>query len=912
MIWKGAFYYFLSIFKTKGLRFLFDQYAKILCLLCFISSFILFLMSMKSTYYSSLLVSLLLLSIYSCKSSKSISHDKQVYLPEVKIEGNEPNTNYRASYTKSFDLIHTSLDVRFDWAKQYLYGKATLSLHPHFYPSQKVVLNAQGMEVLRVAKIVKTDTIALDYQYKLDSLSIMLEKKYDNSDTLKLFIDYIAKPEELGTEREAEAISERKGLYFINPVNTDKSKPQQIWTQGETESNSVWFPTLDGPNQKMTQDIKITIDSSFVTLSNGLLISSVKNNDGTRSDLWQQKLPHAPYLTMMAIGKYKVVKDYWKDKDVFYYVEPAYENVARKIFGKTPEMLSFFSDNLGVDYPWEKYSQVVVRDFVSGSMENTSATVHGEFIQRDERELLDEDYEDFIAHELFHHWFGDLLTCESWSNIPLNESFATYGEYLWSEFKYGKDVADASLQSNLTNYLSSAKTNQVDLIRYKYASEIDLYDRNSYDKGARVLHMLRNYVGDAAFFESLKLYLNTYRFKTVEVDQLRLAFEEVSGEDLNWFFDQWFFASGHPQLSFAYGYDEGLKQVTIDVSQNQNLSNTPLYKLPIAVDIYTGSEILSKRIVISKKSEAFTFEVPTKPLLVNVDAEKMLLCSKRDLHETEEWIYLYKHGKLFMDRYEAIKAIGSNYNVNSSEAKVILEALDDVNKKVRKLALRQLDPFVNSKDASFIKSKLVQIATSDKEASVRDAALSLLDVNFKGDDIDSLLKTCIYDSSISVMSTAVLSLVRRDSIATLSMLKQFENDQSKSVIQLLSKVYSKYGSDEQYPIMAKVVDVSSGYDRNDAIQEFGEFMLKCNDKVNVIQGIDLLKGLGLNDPSWQNRLIATNGLFSLKKKYNNLTKLIKASDEVISIDFKLKDDINEIVTAEKDESLRKLYSDIKN
>jgi len=866
---------------------------------------------MKSTYYSSLLISLLLISLYSCKSSKNISRDKQVYLPEVKIDGNEPNTNYRSSYTKSFDLIHTSLDVRFDWAKQYLYGKATLSLHPHFYPSQKVVLNAQGMELLRVARIVNTDTIPLNYQYNLDSLSVILEKSYGKLDTLKLFIDYIAKPEELGTEREAEAISERKGLYFINPLNTAKSKPQQIWTQGETESNSVWFPTIDGPNQKMTQDIKITIDSSFVTLSNGLLISSVNNIDGTRSDLWQQNLPHAPYLAMMAIGKYKVVKDYWKNKDVFYYVEPAYENVARKIFGKTPEMLSFFSDKLGVEYPWEKYSQVVVRDFVSGAMENTSATVHGEFVQRDERELLDENYEDFISHELFHHWFGDMVTCESWSNIPLNESFATYGEYLWSEYKYGKDVADASLLSKLTTYLYSAKTNQVDLIRYKYTDEIDLYDRNSYDKGARVLHMLRKYVGDDAFFESLKLYLNTYRFKSVEVDQLRLVFEEVTGEDLNWFFNQWFFASGHPQLSFAYGYDEGLKQVTIDISQNQNLSYTPLYKLPITVDIYTGTEIISKKIIISKESQAFTFELPAKPLLVNVDAEKMLLCTKRDLHETEEWIYLYKHGKLFMDRYEAVKAIGSSYHTNSNEAKIIVEALEDENKKVRTLALRQLDPFVNSKDASFIKSKLMQIATLDKDPSVRDAALSLLDLNFNGDDIDSILKTCIYDSSISVMTTAALSLVKRDSIATISMLKQFESDQSRGVIQLLSKVYCKHGSDEQYQVMAKVVDVSSGYDRTDAIQEFGEFMLKCNDKVNIIQGVELLKALGLNDPSWQNRLIATNALYSLKTKYNNLTKSISASDEVKSIHVKLKDDINEVVIAEKDESLRKLYSDMK-
>jgi aminopeptidase N len=279
---------------------------------------------------------------------------------------------------------------------------------------------------------------------------------------------------------------------------------------------------------------------------------------------------------------------------------------------------------------------------------------------------------------LFHHWFGDLITCESWSNIPLNESFATYGEYLWSEYKYGKDVADASLSSNLMKYLASAKTNQVDLIRYKYSNDIDLYDRNSYDKGARVLHMLRMYVGDDAFFESLKLYLNTYRFKSVEVDQLRLVFEEVTGEDLNWFFNQWFFASGHPQLTCAYGYDEGLKQVTIDISQDQNLSNTPLYKLPITIDIYTGSEIISKKIVISKKSEAFTFDIPEKPLVVNVDADKMLLCTKRDLHETEEWIYLYKHECEPVKKGEKLFTIYAKNEMKLKYAVNLLETKDGV------------------------------------------------------------------------------------------------------------------------------------------------------------------------------------------------------------------------------------------
>ena len=185
----------------------------------------------------------------------------------------------------------------------------------------------------------------------------------------------------------------------------------------------------------MTQEIKITVGSRYVTLSNGLLLSSKPNGDGTRTDYWKQTLPHAPYLAMMAIGEFAVVKDKWKGIDVDYYVEPAYEPHAKAIFGETPAMLDYYSDVLKLPYAWEKYSQVVVRDYVSGDMENTTATIHGEFLHRTDRELLDGDNERIIAHELFHHWFGDLVTCESWSNLPLNESFATYGEYMWLEHR---------------------------------------------------------------------------------------------------------------------------------------------------------------------------------------------------------------------------------------------------------------------------------------------------------------------------------------------------------------------------------------------------------------------------------------------------------------------------------------------
>ena len=377
------------------------------------------------TQNASWIIGLLALSIgfSACKTQKETTtaapiSDVEVAEEEVEVETRE----YQAANTRTFDLIHTTLDVRFDWEKQQLSGKAELTLKPYFYATNQLELDAKGFD-LRAVSLKKDGQLqSLKYTYDKEKIYIELDKEYKRSETLTVWIDYTAKPEELEAEGSA-AITDAKGLYFINANGEDKDKPKQIWTQGETESSSCWFPTIDSPNENMTQDIKITVDSRYSTLSNGLLVSSRPNGDGTRTDQWKQTKPHAPYLAMMAVGEFAIVKDKWKGIDVDYYVEPAFEPHAKAIFGETPKMLDFYSDVLDFPYAWEKYSQIVVRDYVSGAMENTTATIHGEFLHRTQRELIDSDNEKIIAHELFHHWFGDLVTCESWSNLPLNESY---------------------------------------------------------------------------------------------------------------------------------------------------------------------------------------------------------------------------------------------------------------------------------------------------------------------------------------------------------------------------------------------------------------------------------------------------------------------------------------------------------
>ncbi|KAF0239857.1 MAG: aminopeptidase, partial [Chitinophagaceae bacterium] len=326
-------------------------------------------------------------------------------------------TTYRVTSTKINNLVHTKLNASFNYAKSQLNGQVWITLQPHFYATDSLQLDAKGMDIKLVTLVQQEKNIPLKYTYNGKQLNIQLGKLYRSNERYTVYIDYTAKPDELNASG-SEAIKDAKGLYFINPLGTDKEKPIQIWTQGETEATSVWIPTIDRPNQKCTQEFNLTVPAKYVSLSNGKLVSQQKNSNGTRTDKWVMDLPHAPYLFFMGVGDYAVVKDNYKGKEVSYYVEKPYEKVARNIFGNTPEMMAFFSKKLEVEYPWAKYSQIVGRDFVSGAMENTTATLHQEQAQQDARELLDgNDWETTISHELFHQWFGDYVTADSWSNL---------------------------------------------------------------------------------------------------------------------------------------------------------------------------------------------------------------------------------------------------------------------------------------------------------------------------------------------------------------------------------------------------------------------------------------------------------------------------------------------------------------
>lgn len=529
--------------------------------------------------------------------------------------------HYRPSFERKWDLIHTGLEVSFDWEKQRLHGKAILILCPLAYPDSVLVLDAKNFDIHDIRDI-KSDR-QLTYQYDSTLLHISLNRVFQRKDTLHLKIVYTAKPAERTRTISDGAISSDQGLFFINPLNDTKGKPMQIWTQGETSHNSCWFPTIDHPNERCTGEIRIEIEDRFVTLSNGILKSTQKKPNGKRVDHWQMNIPHAPYLFMMAIGEFAVVKDSWLGMDLAYYVEPKYSGHAKEIFNHTPEMLSFFSDLFGLKYPWQKYHQVIVRDYVSGAMENTTAVIFGDFIQKTKRQLLEENNDKIVAHELAHHWFGNYVTCESWANLTMNEGFANYAEYLWLEHKYGKEEADFHRAQELSGYLEDVQEKGArHLIRFYYEDEQEMFDPHSYNKGGLVLHHLRNILGDEVFFAGVKLFLAQNALKPVEAHHLRLAMEEVSGKDLNWFFNQWFFDKGHPEIEVKYEWDADNKRVSIALDQVQQAWNSRLqvFQIPTEIALFHADGSITRHpVTMNQRSQQIEINCSTQPLGILFD-----------------------------------------------------------------------------------------------------------------------------------------------------------------------------------------------------------------------------------------------------------------------------------------------------
>ena len=847
------------------------------------------------------------LLLCSCKTTKDTLYDSgydielldtlTVTAP-VYVEGEDEPTYelpiYNAAADRTYDLLHTKLELSFDWAAESVIGKATLTATPVFYEMNNIFFDAKGFEIVEVSD--PTTGRELSYLYDGKQITIDLGKTYQKDEEIHVYIDYVAHPSESSGSA---AITSDKGLFFINADGSIPDKPRQIWTQGETEHNSKWFPTFDKPNERTTQEIYLTVDKNLQTLSNGQLISSTVHGDGTKTDYWKQDIPHAPYLAMVAVGDFARVKDSWNGKPLEYLVDPPYEADAKAIFDHTPEMLTFFSDLLDYPYPWDKYSQVVVEDFVSGAMENTTAVTFGDFVQKTSRELIDNGNDKIVAHEMFHHWFGDLVTCESWANLTLNEGFANYSEYLWYEHKYGKDAADHHRNEELYTYLFViGQSGTHPLIHYAYEQQEDMFDVHSYNKGGLVLHMLRQYIGDAAFFASLNKYLHDNKYTAVEVDELRMAFEDTTGRDLQWFFDQWYLDEGHPTLEVIEQYSSTDSTLSLIVNQVQDVAyHRPVFILPMEVAIIQpdGTTAYHSIRLDSRTDTIVIDNVEAQPLATILDGKAYTLAEIQHERSQEAYAAILQYSDQWTHKMDATQRLTGTATITNMCQTLLQEGHYS-------LRLKGVEVAKTEKDYDLLK----QLATADPHSKVRASALQKY-ADKNAVEAVSLAKQTLDDTdgAYPPLQSALNVLYDHDKKAALDYAQRLTSDPSPSLLTVLADIFAESGDAKYLPYIRKNLEKVDVYQVFNVYGAYSSLLIQ-QDTETMYAGATGLIGSAKTAANLYRRYMSTNTIHQV------LTSLQDKDKSTPSVDLKskinvLSDAIIEIKSQEKHPDLIARY-----
>src|SRR5215831_2143195 len=527
-----------------------------------------------------------------------------------------------------YDQRNIKLDLRFDFAREEATGTETITLAPTVKDLTRVDLDAAFM-VFEAAKLAKGTPLKFTFDEQKETLSISLDRAYQPNEEITIVLSYHT----VKVPPERFALIGGGGLNFILPRPDDPTRPKQAWTQGESESNHFWFACFDHPNDFVTTEIVATVEKPLSVISNGKLIGTKENADGTSTFDWKIDVPHATYLTSVVVGEYKAVTGEYAGVPVTTYVYPNEFEEGKVTAARLPEMVKFFSEKTGVKYPYAKYAQTTARDF-GGGMENISATTQTDNMIHDARTELDQTSDGLQSHELAHQWFGDYLTCRSWSDIWLNESFATYFQAMWDEHQLGHDdFLYSDVKPNQDQYFGAWNRGQRrPIVTRNYANPDAMFDTYAYPRGGAVLHMLRTYLGEDNWWRSLNHYLTKYAHQPVETAQFRIAIEETTGQPMDWFFDEWVYKMGHPVFEVTHNYDAAKKELTVNVRQQQKpdpewqYPQVTFFQTPVDIEIGTAASTRVERVQIEPKEEqSFKFVVDSEPLLVGFDYNGTLI-----------------------------------------------------------------------------------------------------------------------------------------------------------------------------------------------------------------------------------------------------------------------------------------------
>ena len=690
-----------------------------------------------------LVVFLLFLSFFTVKDS--------VYCSDVVLlEGPE----HRAP-DRDFDVIHYTLHLSFDASAKTVFGREIIVVSPFQSGLDSVVLDAAKMDIKSVQLSSRKK---LSFQKFPEKLAIYLDKKYASTDTISISIVYqVTDPE--------------RGLYFVHQNQGTDKEHFEIYTQGEEEENHYWFPCWDFPNDRATSEVYVTTKIPNIAISNGRLLGVTANKkDSTRTFHWKMDIPHTSYLTSIIVGNYIKVEDYYKKIPVQYYVHPDQEQYARATFGKTPQIIDFFSRKTGIEYPYSKYAQTVVDNFMYGGMENITATTLTSSTVRDARSNIDGTAEGLIAHELAHQWWGDLLTCRDWANSWLNEGFASYFDPLWTEYSRGRDAFDYEMQRAGQIYMNEDSIRyRRTLVWYKYKNPMSLFDRHAYQKGAWILHMLRYVLGDELFWKGINYYGVSNAKKLVEAPDLKKAFEEATGKNLFWFFDEWVASAGYPKYHVEKSWVDSLQSVALHITQKQvGEKLTTVFRMPVRIEIFSGTKSRVAQFNIFTADTTIYLKCESKPDLVLFDPGNHILKGIEFKKNKNELLFQLARAGHAVDRLAALSQLSKYYQEDSEVQKAIAKKIvSDSFWAVRRQAVRFLAE-VHPEWALATMKK----AVNDPNSRVRAAAISGF-TEYKDSSLIPVLQSKIEsDSSYTVISAALQTISKFDSAKAVPLLKQ--------------------------------------------------------------------------------------------------------------------------------------------
>lgn len=669
-----------------------------------------------------------------------------ISLVAVRARADEPYARSR-----DYDLQHSRIALRFDLQNKKVIGDVIHYVSILRDGTTRIWFDSAGLNI----ESVSVNKAAAKFESTAEKLIVPLPAAANAGEKFEIEIRYQGKPS--------------KGLYFILPDKDYPDRPSQIWTQGESEDTRYYLPTYDYPNDRLTTETILTVPASWQTVANGKLITVVDSGKGMKTWTWKESVPSSTYLITVVAGDFEEVKDSWHGLPVTYYAPKGRGDRLAINYGRTPAMIDLFSKKLGVEYPWEKYSQAMVDEFVAGGMENSSATTNTSNSLVHPR-LVPEyvtGQDELISHELGHQWFGDLVTCKDWGNIWLNEGFATFLETVWTETHFGKEEADITRWTNARDWFEETHLFKLPIVRHDFDDSSE-FDGNAYTKGGWVLYMLRRELGEDAFYLGLKHYLEANRGKNVVTADLAKAIEGATHVNIDRFLGQWIYGAGAPKFDLSYTYDADKKQVALTVKQTQKLEGrVGLFRVPVEVEITTASGPKLFPITVSDAAKTYLFPASSAPLMVIFDKGGQILKSADFHKEKKEWIYQSKNAGEFADRADAIVALGKL----KSDDDVIV-ALGDALRGDKVWAIRALAADnLGHVDTPAASKLLMDALNSAHEPWVRSRIVTALG-NFKDDEvIEAKLESIAReDLSFRARSSALQAIGRRrspNSLATL-------------------------------------------------------------------------------------------------------------------------------------------------